>query len=159
MFKWPALRSWEHGRVEQLAHHLDLALRRFLAPWILKVFTHENDAATWTAKTLMGCCCHNVSILYRIVEQSGGNETCRVSHVDHEQGSHLVGNVAHACIVPLARVGRSSSNDELRLVLFCQTFHFVIVNASRLLVQRVGHGVIENAASVDMATVAEVSSH
>jgi len=78
---------------------------------------------------------YDVSVLHRVVEQAGCDKACRVSHINHKQCANLVGNLTHALVVPLTAVGRATADDELRLVLFCQAFHFVIVNASRHLVQ------------------------
>ena len=54
MLQRAALRSGEHGAVEQRAHLLDLALRRCLAPRVVKILAHEDHAATRTTERLMG---------------------------------------------------------------------------------------------------------
>ena len=99
-----------------------------------------------------------MSILHGVVEQTCSNESCRVSHIDHEQSTNLVGNLTHALVVPLTTVSRSATDDELRLVLKSQLFHLVVVDASGLAVQVVANGVVENTTCVHMRTVRQVAS-
>ena len=90
-----------------------------------------------------------MGIFHGIVEQAGCDESGRMRHVNHEKCSYLVGNFAHAFVVPLAAVGRSAANDEFGLVLHGELLHLVVVYASCLLVQVVSDGFVEDAARVD----------
>ena len=73
-----------------------------------------------------------------------------MSHIDHEQGTHLIGNLTHALVVPLTAVSRATADDQLGLVLQRQLLHLVVVHAASLLVEVVAHGLIENTARVDV---------
>ena len=42
-----------------------------------------------------------------------GRAGVRARHVDKEEGARLVANVAHACVVPIARVGGGARDDHL----------------------------------------------
>lgn len=69
----------------------------------------------------------------------------RMSHVDHQQCPHLVGNLAHTLIVPFTAVSGATADDELRLVLPGEPFHLVIVDTSGLPVERIAYMMIEDA--------------
>ena len=99
-----------------------------------------------------------MSPLHGVLQQSGGNQSGGVSHVNHQQGTHLVGNLAHALVVPLAAVGRAAADNQLRLVLHGQLLHLVVVHAARLLVQVVAYGLIEDATGVHQRAVREVTA-
>ena len=81
-------------------------------------------------------------ILNRVVEQSGSNQSGRVSHIYHKQSTNLIGNLAHALVVPLAAVGRAAADDELRLVLESELLHMVVVYASGFWVEVVANGIV-----------------
>ena len=92
----------------------------------------------------MGGGSDDMCIFYRIFEESGGNKSCRVSHVYHKEGANLVGNLTHALVVPFATVGRATADNELRLMFECETFHLVVVHTSGLGVEVVAHWIVEN---------------
>ena len=153
MLQRTSLLSWEYGTVEQGRHHLDLALWGLLAPGIGEVLAHENDTATGTAERLVGGRGNDVCPLHGVFKQTCCNETGRVGHVNHEQGTHFIGNLAHALVVPFAAVGRTTADDELGLVLLGQTLHLIVIYSSRLAVQVVAYGLVENAAGIYQGTV------
>ncbi len=158
MLQRSALNAGEHCRVYQCRHHLHLSLLGCQAPWVLEVLAHQDDAAARTAQCLVCCRCHDVCILQRVVQQSGCNQSCWMCHVYHQQCAYLIGNLAHACIVPFAAVGRATADNQLRLLGKCYAFHLVIVHASCLGVQVVCYRMIQNAAGVHCRTVAQVSA-
>ena len=94
-----------------------------------------------------------MSIFNRVIEQTSGNQTGGVGHVDHEQSTHLVGDFAHALVIPLAAVGRATADDELGLVLQGQLLHLVVVNTSSLTVEVVANRIVKNTAGIDARTV------
>ena len=104
----------------------------------------------------MGGAGDDVGIFERVVEQSGCDESGRMGHVDHQDGAHLVGDVAHAGIVPFAAIGRAAADDHLRPFAQGGLLHLVVIDASCLLIQVIFACVIENAAGVDGRTVREV---
>ena len=106
----------------------------------------------------MGGRSNDVCILQWVVEQSGCNETGWMSHINHQEGTHLVGNLAHAGVIPLTAVGATATDNQLRLVLQRQLLHLVVIHAARLLVQVVADRVVEDARSVDVATMREVTT-
>ena len=158
MLQRTALLAREYGRIQEHAHLLHLALLGSQAPRILEVLTHEDDTATRTTQGLVGGRSNDVGILQWVVEQSGCNETGWVSHINHQEGAHLVGNLAHAGVIPLTAVGATATDNQLRLVLQRQLLHLVVIHTARLLVQVVTDRVVEDARSVDVATMREVTA-
>ena len=102
MLQRTALNAGEYGRVEQLGHHLDFALRCFLAPGVGEVLAHHDDTATRTAECLMGGRGHDMGIFHGIIQFACGNQSGRVCHVYHQDSTYLVGYFAHAFVVPFA---------------------------------------------------------
>ena len=84
-----------------------------------------------------------MSVFHGVIEQTCCDESCRVSHVNHEDGTHLVGDFSHALVVPLTAVCRTTSDDELWLVLESELLHLVVVHATCFLVQVVAYRIVE----------------
>jgi len=158
MLERTALDAREDGRIENLRHHLHGALRRREPPRILEVFAHEDNAAARPAQGLVGRRGDDMGVFHGIVEQSGGNEARRVGHVYQQQRPDLVGDLAHALVVPLARVGRRTADDQLRAALFGQTLHGVVVDTPGGLVELIAHGLEILARHIDRRTVREVAA-
>ena len=55
MLQRTSLSSGEYGRVNELRHHLGLALGSLAATGILKVLTQQDDTAAGSAQCLVGC--------------------------------------------------------------------------------------------------------
>ena len=106
----------------------------------------------------MGCRCNDVGILHRVVEQSCGDKTSGMCHVDHKQCSHLVGNLTHTLVIPLTAICRTTTDDKLWLVLDGKSFHLVIIHSSCLLVEVISHRAIQNSGCVDSRTMREVTA-
>ena len=106
----------------------------------------------------MGRRSHDVSIFYRVLQQTGSNQTSGVSHVDHQQGTHLVGNLTHTLVVPFTAVGTATTDNQLGLVLQGQLLHLVVIHTACLLVQVVADGVVDDTRSIDMRTMGEVTT-
>ena len=104
MLQRSALDAGEYGTVEQLRHHLHLALRCLFTPWVLEVLAHEDDTSAGTTKGLVCGAGDDVSVFNRIVEQTSGNESGWMCHVYHEYGSHTVCYLSHALVIPLTAV-------------------------------------------------------
>ena len=90
-----------------------------------------------------------MGILHGVIQETCGYQAGGVSHVYHQQRAYLVGNLAHAGIVPLTAVGGTSTDNQFGLVLQGQLLHFVVVHAASFLVQVVTHWVVEYARGVD----------
>ena len=145
MLQRTALVPREDSRIEEHGHRFHNTFLRCQAPGILEIFAHENDTAARTAEGLVGCRGNDVCILHGVVEQPCCDKSCRMSHVDHQQCPHLVGNLAHTLIVPFTAVSGATADDELRLVLPGEPFHLVIVDTSGLPVERIAYMMIEDA--------------
>ena len=158
MLQGAALDAGENGRVEQRTHHAQLALLVALAEWIGEVLAHEDDSATRATQCLVGGGGYDVGVFHGVVEQAGSDESGGMRHVDHEQCAHLVGNLAHALVVPLAAVGGAAADDEFGLMLQGQLFHLVVVHASCLLIEVVADGVVEDAGGVDLTAMRQVTT-
>ena len=88
-----------------------------------------------------------------------------MSHINHQEGTYLIRNLAHAGIIPLTAVGTTTTDNQLRLVFQSQLLHLVVIHTTRLLVQVVADRIVENTRSIDVAAmrkmtaVIEVQSH
>ena len=96
---------------------------------------------------------YDVCIFQWVVEQSCCDKTSRVSHIDHQQGTHLVGNLAHAGIIPLTAIGTAATDNQFRFVFESQLLHLVIVYTTSFLVEVVADRVIENTRCIDVAAM------
>ena len=94
-----------------------------------------------------------MSILHGVVEQTCSDKSCRVSHIDHEQSTNLVGNLTHALVVPLTAVCRTTTDNQLGLIFDSQLLHLVVVHTTSLLIQIITYGLVENTRGVDERTV------
>ena len=97
-------------------------------------------------------------VFHGILQQPRGDQAGRVGHVHHQQRAHLVGDRAHALVVPLARVGRRAADDQFRLALQGLALHGVVVDHACGLVELIAHGLEIFTRHVDRRTVREVSS-
>ena len=60
----------------------------------------------------MGGRSNDMSVFNRIIQQSGSNQTCRMSHIDHQDSSYFICDFAHTFVVPFARIGRGAADDN-----------------------------------------------
>ena len=104
-------------------------------------------------------------IFHRVVEETGSNKTCRVSHIEHEDCADFVGNLANASIIPLARIGACTADDELRTLTTCNLLHHIIVDeigiGSYVVFYRLEHeaGEIHRRTVRKVTSVREVETH
>ena len=104
----------------------------------------QDHAATGATKGLVGRGGHDVGPPDRVVvtaKDATGDQTGEMGHVDHEGGSHLLGDLAHAAEVDLARVSGVSGNQDQRLDLHGQLLDGIIVKQLGLLVDGVAVGI------------------
>src|SRR6059036_3445039 len=57
-----------------------------------------------------------------------GDQPGEMGHVDEQQGSDLVANRAEAGEIEVARIGRATGDDHLRLVLFGESLDLLEVD-------------------------------
>ena len=79
-------------------------------------------------------------------------------HIDHQQRADAVGDLAHALVVPLAAVSRSSADNHLGFVFQCELFHRIVVDPTGTLVELIPHGMIENAGRIDRRAVRQMAA-
>ena len=158
MLKRSALYAGEYSRVKQLAHHLHFTFRGGFSPRVFKVFSHKNNSATRSAQCFMGGRGYNVRIFQGIIEQSGGNKSGRMRHINHQQSPHVVGNLTHSLIVPFTTVGRASADNKFGFMLQSQPFHLFVIHSPGFFIEVVAYGFVKNARCVDQTTVRKVSA-
>ena len=142
MHERAALRAGEDGGVDLFGKFL---------------FAHDHAAAR-AAQGLVRGGGHDVGIGHGAHVRTAGDETRDVRHVDHEKCAVLVGDVRETLKVDGAGIGRRARDDELRLVELRQTRDLVIVDAARVRVDAVGHGVVDLAGLVGGCAVGQVTA-
>ena len=80
-------------------------------------------------------------VLERVVQQTGGNQTGRVRHIDHEDRTYLIGHATDTCVVPLTAVGTGTCDDQFGFVRARLELQIVVVDATRLRIQVIADGV------------------
>lgn len=98
----------------------------------------EDHGTTGTAERLVRCGGDDVSVLERRRDDTSGDETRDVSHVDNEVSANAVGDLAHASIVDQAAVSGGTSDENLRAVELSILLEHVIVDDAGLEVHAVG---------------------
>ena len=106
----------------------------------------------------MGGRSHDVSILNRILEQTGSDQTGRVSHVDQQDGAYFVRDLAHTLVVPLTRISRSTADDQLGFVLQSLALHIVVIHALGLRIELVTDGFEIGTRHIHRRTVRKVAA-
>ena len=81
-----------------------------------------------------------------------------MSHVNHQQCIYLISNLAHAFIIPLTAVSRTTTDNKLWLVLTCETLHLIIVNTTSLTVQCIANMVIKDTRCIHLTTMREMTA-
>ena len=92
----------------------------------------------------MGGRSHDMCIFHRVAQEAGSDKSCSVRHVDPEDSTHLVGDLAHSCIVPLAGISGSTTDDELRLVLESCLLHLFVIDHTCRLLESVCYSLVED---------------
>ena len=121
----------------------------------------QHHATTWAAQGLVGRRRHHLSVGDRVLvtgEYLAGHQAGEVSHVDHEDGSDLVGDLAHLREVHPARVGGVPGDDDEGPELACQLGDLVVIEQTGLRVRSVGALVEHLARDVRTETVGEVAA-
>ena len=158
MLERTALDTRKYGRINDLGHFLDDALRGGDAPGIVKVLTYQDDTATGTAEGLVGRGGDDMGVFHRVLQQAGGDKAGGMGHVHHQDGTHPVGDRAHPGIVPFAGIGGGPADDQFRPGFDGHALHLVVIDEAGLLVEAIGDGLVEDAGGVDGRTVGQVTA-
>ncbi|MNI25278.1 hypothetical protein D3C73_789200 [compost metagenome] len=106
----------------------------------------------------MGSGGDHIGVRQRVRVQTSGNQTGHVGHVDEQQRTDLVRDLAEAREVEGLGVGREASNDHLRLVLDGQALDFVVIDQAGVGVDAVLHGVVQLARGRHFGAVGQVTA-
>lgn len=82
----------------------------------LLVLSEEDQTSSGTSQSLVGRGADDVTVLKRRVLFTGGDETGDMGHVAQEIRAVAVGDLSQSLVVPVSRVGRSSTDDHSGLV-------------------------------------------
>ena len=137
-----ALLTGEHGAVDLLR----------------KVGGGQDHAATRAAQRLVRGRRDDVRMRDRVGVQTRGDQAGEVGHVDHEEGTHLVGDLPEGGEVELARVGGPAGDDELGAVLVGEPADLVHVDAVVRARHLVGRDPVELPREVDAHAVGQVAA-
>ncbi len=99
----------------------------------------------------------NVSVRNRVRVNACGNQARHVRHVDKQVCADAVSDFTHFCPVNHAGVGREATDNHLRLVLFGQLRHLVIVNFTGL-IDTVRYDVVQFTGEVNRGAVSQVAA-
>ena len=88
----------------------------------------------------------------------GGDQAGDVGHIDHEFGSDVLGDLAHAREVDGPRVGGRPGDDKPGPVLLGEALELVVVDELELSVDAVAYEAVELGGEVDGTSMGEVSA-
>ena len=87
----------------------------------------QDHTATWAAQCFVrGCCCDMCVWEWGRVDACG-NQTCKVGHVDHEIRTNAVSNFAHTGKIDDTWDGRTTCDDQFRLMFRCQLLDLIVI--------------------------------
>ncbi len=81
-----------------------------------------------------------------------------VGHVDEKVGTDLVGDLPHAGEIPVARVGATAADDDLRLLAHGQGLKLVVVDDLSIAANLVGDDSVELAREVELVAVGQMAA-
>src|SRR5260370_7543505 len=87
-----------------------------------------------------------------------GDQTGEMGHINQQQGSNLVGDLAHAGKIDDAGVGTASSDDELWFFALGDGFQNVVVDLLGLLVDAVEDDAIKLAGKAELVPMGQVAA-
>ena len=138
-----ALPSGEHGLVVLVVN-------------LLVVRDHE--AATRATQGLVRGRGNDVGMRYRRRMSAASDKAGDVRHVDHEIGTHLVGDIGKGLEVDDTRIGRGARDDEIGLDLLGNGTDLVHVDALGLGIQTIGMGIVEPTRKRELGTVRKMAA-
>lgn len=130
----------------------------------------EDHGTTGSTEGLVGGGGDDVGVLEWRWDDTGGDETGDVGHVDNEVGTDLVGDLAHALVVDQTAVSGSTGNKDLGPVHEGILLELLVVDDTSLNVDTVREGLEVGGDSRDlalsslvtvgqMASVGEIKTH
>ncbi len=156
VFQRAALDTGKNSGIKDSGHLFDLTLRSSETPGIVEVGAHKDDTAARTAKGFMGGGSNDMGVRNRVGEDTGSDQTGRVSHIDQEQSPNFVGDGTHTGVIPFARVSRSTPDEELRTVFESEALHLVVINSTGGFGNFITHSLIVHTGKIDRRTVRKV---
>ena len=118
----------------------------------------QHHAAARAAQGLVRRRRHDMGVRQRAGIDAGRDQAGIVRHVDHEEGADLVGDLAEAREVDVARIGRGAGDDQLRLVAARHLFHLLVVDQVAVGLHAVGHDLEPLARLVGRRAVREMAA-
>ncbi len=92
-------------------------------------FFRENEAAAWSAQSLMRGGCHYIGVLARVRMQPRGDQSRNMGHVHQQQCAYRIRDCPEAGEIQLARRAAPSPGDnDFRLVLNGELRHPIEVD-------------------------------
>ncbi len=89
----------------------------------------KNEAAAWSAQSLVRGGGHHMSMLQRIGVLFARHKAGEVRHIDHEPGAYPIGNGAKPGKIDELRIGRSTRDNQLWPVFIRQPLNLIHVDA------------------------------
>lgn len=160
--------SREDGEVDGVLE----VVKDILAGLVLATDTlaEEDHGTTGTTEGLVGGGGDDIGVLEGRGDDTSGDQTGDVSHVDNEVSTDLVGDLAHALVVNETAVGGGTGDKTLGAVHLGVALELVVVDDTGLKVNTVGEGLEVGGDSRDLlggglvtvgqvTTVGEVKTH
>lgn len=97
MIMWSSLDTWKYGSCNG---------------WSIFLLRH-NHCSSRSAKCFMCGCGNNITVWYRVFEDSSCNESCNMCNISHEDCSCSIRYLSKSLPIERTRVGRESCDDEL----------------------------------------------
>jgi len=123
-----------------------------------EILVTDDQAGARSTQCFVGGSGGNVRVRYRGSVRTTRHEACNVRHVEDVVRANLVGNLAHAYKIPLARISTGTADDDLGLFLDRRGLKLVIVNGFGVAAHVVERGPIELAAEAEPVTMRQVAA-
>ena len=146
---WSTLVTWEDGEVNLVLK----VVHDVLAGLVLGADTlaEEDHGTTWSTEGLVGGGGDDVGVLEWRWDDTSGDESGDVSHIDHEVSANGVGDLLHALVVNETAVCRGTGNENLWSVHLSVLLKGIVVDDAGLLVETVWESLKVGRDSGDLA--------
>ena len=129
-----------------------------LVDLLCEFFSAEDHTAARTAEGLVSGGGNDVSVGNGVGVKTCSNETCNVSHVNHEVCANFLCDCAHLFEIDCAGVSGSACNDELGLAFKSNLTECFVVDLAVSGIYAVGNEVVVAAGDVNGRTVGQVTA-
>ena len=99
-----------------------------------------------------------MGVLDRILKKTCCDKTGRMSHIDHEDSSDLIGELTDTGIVPVAAICRSTGYNKFWTLCASLFLHLLVVHTSILNLYGVGNRLEVKTGEINGGTVGEVAA-